>query len=45
MLELLMNEKLGVTDNVDEENVTNFEFDVRHLRAKPALSIAARSAG
>ena len=40
-----MNEELGVTDDVDEENVTNFEFDVRHLCAKPALSIAARSAG
>ena len=34
MLELLMNEELGVTDDVDEENVTNFEFDVRHLCAK-----------
>ena len=31
MLELLVNEQLGVTDDVDEENVTNFEFDVRHL--------------
>ena len=30
MLELLVNEKLRVTDNVDEENVTDFERDLRH---------------
>ena len=40
MLKLFVNEELGVTDNVDEENVTNFEFDVRHFCVKLALSIS-----